>query len=255
MVPAAALGGNAGPSLRLSDPLSTAARSFPTQSVVQGILDPNNSSSSSHVWKLGIDGLPAGQVANPPVGRLWVVSASPVSTRGHLDGCAPSPSVVHPLSPASPRSVPSRLDPRSESTLGPGRGLEAEWRPRRSDARKHPEAGGGRGPVDVRRASGGAPGGEPGRSPQPVHIPGDNFSTSRPTRFADRVANRARRAHQGCPRTTGAVDKDEDRGRHRRAERAGRVRSGRTQRLRVPGDGKRRRCRPEDDRVTAGRGS
>src|SRR5687767_6990390 len=89
MVPAAALGGNAGPILRLWNPLGTAERSFPTQSVVQGILDPNNSSSSSHVWKLGTEAVRAAQGPIGPVGGLWVVSASPVSTRGHLDGCAP----------------------------------------------------------------------------------------------------------------------------------------------------------------------
>src|SRR5688500_17470396 len=83
MVPAVALGGNAGPTRSLFDPLSTAKRGFPTQSAVQGFLDLKHSSSSSHVWKLGIERLSPAQRPNGPVGRLWVVSASPVSTRGH----------------------------------------------------------------------------------------------------------------------------------------------------------------------------
>src|SRR4051812_34705332 len=41
------------------------------------------------------------------VGALWAAGARPVSTRGHLDGCAPGTTVVHVLSPASPCAVPS----------------------------------------------------------------------------------------------------------------------------------------------------
>src|SRR5687768_11528358 len=119
MVPAAALGGNAGPTRSLFDPLSTAEQGFPTQSVVQGFLDLNHSSSSSHVWKLGIEGLCAAQESNGPVGRLWVVSASPVSTRGHLDGCAPPPVVVHLLSPVCPCWIPRSSRRRARLRRGP----------------------------------------------------------------------------------------------------------------------------------------
>ena len=82
------------------------SRSVPTQSVVQGFIEITNSSSSSHVWNLGTTPLRAAQRANAPVGRLWVVSVFLLSTRGHLDGCAPTSGAVHPLSPASPGGVP-----------------------------------------------------------------------------------------------------------------------------------------------------
>ena len=79
---------------------------FPTQSVVQGFIEITNSSSSSQVWKLGIGPLRAAQGPNRPVGRLWVVSVFLLSTRGQDDGCAPRSPPLHPLSPASPGSVP-----------------------------------------------------------------------------------------------------------------------------------------------------
>ncbi|TQN40716.1 hypothetical protein FHU33_0065 [Blastococcus colisei] len=136
------------------------------------------SSSSSHVWKLGIEAVRAGQVPTTAVGRLWAVTVDLLSTRGHLDGCSPSSVGVHPLSPVSPcwipRSCPARR--RRRSVLRDrDRGMFAI-----------PAGQGGiQGRIGVggstvgRRASvtSGDPSGT--RSPQPVHIPGDNFSTSR----------------------------------------------------------------------------
>ncbi len=172
---------------------SALKRPIPTQSVVQGFIDITPSSSSSQVWKLGIEPLPTAQVPNGPVGRLWVVSVPPVSTRGHLDGCAPRPAVVHLLSPVSPCCIPRPRRVRAKSRLLAPRGRTRRMGP--SDSRD------GRGAVYLQVTtmsrgsapmSGGRPcrsgdgrsvtRGEPAatRSPQPVHIPGDNFSTSRP---------------------------------------------------------------------------
>src|SRR5688572_15123233 len=85
---------------------STLKRTNHTQRVAQGFIDRTHSSSSSHVWKMGIEAVRAAQGPKVPVGQLWVVSVLPVSTRGHPDGCAPRPPVVHLLSPASPRWIP-----------------------------------------------------------------------------------------------------------------------------------------------------
>ena len=100
------LRGKPRPSMSVLQALWARDRSFPTQSVVQGFIEITNSSSSSHVWKLGTTPLRAAQRPNGPVGRLWVVSVFLLSTRGHLDGCAPTSRAVHPLSPASPCSSP-----------------------------------------------------------------------------------------------------------------------------------------------------
>src|SRR4051794_21344761 len=82
-------------------------RSFPTQTWVREFSGITPSSSSSLVWNLGIEALFAGQQRSRHVGALWAAGARPVSTRGHLDGCAPGTTVVHVLSPASPCAVPS----------------------------------------------------------------------------------------------------------------------------------------------------
>jgi hypothetical protein len=160
-------------------------RSVPTQNVVQGFIGINNSSSSSHVWKLGIGPLSPAQAPDAPVGQLWVVSVLPVSTRGHLDGCAPVTRPVHPLSPASPRSVPrscARRDRGSSAATDLCRPIRRARRHfRRSEPCDRvprataPEGAAGRAPRVPMTP------GEPAdtRSPQPVHIPGDNFSTSR----------------------------------------------------------------------------
>ena len=87
-------------------------RSFPTQSVVQGFIEITTSSSSSHVWKLGIGPLRAAQRPNGPVGRCgWSAS----SCCRHVDNSTAvhrgrRPSTPCPLS--RPRSVPRRV-PRS----------------------------------------------------------------------------------------------------------------------------------------------
>ena len=153
----------------------------------------NNSSSSSHVWKLGTKPLSAAQAPGDPVGRLWVVSVRPVSTRGHLDGCAPVTRPVHSLSPASPCSVP-----RSRARRRRGRGRRpateaADPGDRAADPRDGPASvqvsavrgiAASRGGRSASRGSlpGAMTAGEPAhtRSPQPVHIPGDNFSMCRP---------------------------------------------------------------------------
>lgn len=160
-------------------------RSVPTQNVVQGFIGINNSSSSSHVWKLGTGPLSAAQAPDGPVGGLWVVSVLPVSTRGHLDGCAPVTLPVHPLSPASPCSVPracARRPPRAGASDRHGR---ADRRDGAASVQVRAMRGVAAGIGDRPRAGGPAlapmTAGEPAhtRSPQPVHIPGDNFSMCR----------------------------------------------------------------------------
>jgi hypothetical protein len=88
-------------------PGTAAQRSVPTQNVVREISEITPSSSSSQVWKLGIEPLRAVQGGNDPVGRLWAVTVLLLSTRGHLDGCSPSSVGVHSLSPVSPGWIPS----------------------------------------------------------------------------------------------------------------------------------------------------
>ena len=99
-------GGNPGPSIApLSSLVAPGApgTAVPTQSVVQGFIEITNSSSSSHVWKLGIEAPSRCSAAEWPCWPDCGWSASVLlSTRGHLDGCAPTSSAVHPLSPASP---------------------------------------------------------------------------------------------------------------------------------------------------------
>ena len=92
------------------------SRSVPTQSVVQGFIEITSSSSSSHVWKLGIGPVRAAQGRSDPVGRLWVVSVCLLSTRGQNDRCAPRPSSLHPLSPVCPCCIPRSCAGRA----GPG---------------------------------------------------------------------------------------------------------------------------------------
>src|SRR4051812_12255177 len=62
-----------------------AQRSVPTQNVVRENLGRSPSSSSSHVWKLGIGPLFAGHRPSSPVGPVWVVTVDLLSTRGQLD--------------------------------------------------------------------------------------------------------------------------------------------------------------------------
>jgi len=135
------------------------------------------SSSSSQVWKLGIEALRAGQPPDRPVGRLWAVTVVLLSTRGHLDGCSPSPRGVHPLSPVSPGRIPRSCP--GAGTVGRRHAAESAMRRHTRRSRRCPEpedAGAGRPP-----AAGPVTGGDPAgtRSPQPVHIPGDNFSMCR----------------------------------------------------------------------------
>ena len=224
----------------------------------------NNSSSSSHVWKLGTKPLSAAQAPGDPVGRLWVVSVRPVSTRGHLDGCAPVTRPVHSLSPASPCSVPrSRArrrrgrdgdpprsgrsrPPRGRSTRGTGVGAGQRRARHRSVARWQVGLAGS--------APGAMTAGEPAhtRSPQPVHIPGDNFSMCRPRsshRYPQLQADDREMNEPPTPHTlwTGL----------RRISPSGPAgaRAGALDTLRPAGERRVAAVSSGDDRVTAGRGS
>ena len=247
------------------------------------------------MWKLGIEGVRPAQEPNGPVGRLWVVSASPVSTGGHLDGCAPRPAVVHLLSPGCPCWIPRppRAVPGSPSWEPPS----VVPRPRELGIFAVQSGFWGRGPgscdatrsPEVRRsvtcrdlvAT---------RSPQPVHIPGDNFSTSRPrSPIAYPVLPASTR---GSPLSTSVHGCGQPSGEEMTTGRSVRPSGGRAagdgtggsarlsgaRRVRKPGtapvgpsgpggsaqarlsgsscwgDGNWPRCRPEDDSVTAGRG-
>ena len=157
-------------------------RSVPTQSVVQGFFEITNSSSSSRLWNLGIGPLRAAQARFGPVGRLWVVSVLLLSTRGQNDRCAPGSPSLHPVSPASPRAVPSPC---------PGRRTRDAARRRADQActGKPLVSPGMTGSTRTATERGVVTAGEPAhtRSPQPVHIPGDNFSMSRPWSPAERA--------------------------------------------------------------------
>jgi hypothetical protein len=124
---------------------------------------------------------PCRSARNGAVGRLWVVSGVLLSTRGHLDGCAPGRRAVHLLSPGYPRPVPrSCPGPWPGGAPGPWFGGSAHVR------RVYTLAGGPGGPGAVGRRNGTGPAQVTSgqlthaRSPQAVHIPGDNFSTCRP---------------------------------------------------------------------------
>src|SRR6476619_6538369 len=95
---------------------------FPTQSVVREHLGISPSSSSSQVWKLGIGALRAGGTHDGPVGRLWAVSVSPVSTRGQLDGCAPMRPPLPCLSLGCPLSTHRPDTEVARGIAGTGRG-------------------------------------------------------------------------------------------------------------------------------------
>ena len=155
---------------------------FPTQNVVQGFLDITPSSSSSQVWKLGNRPLRAGQRPNGAVGPLWGASAFLLSTRGHLDDCAPTRPAVHLLSPVSPVPVPSQSPVavagggrRRAGVREGGANVQVSAPGRRSDRTRRQDGCGTRSVAPVTSSD---PAGT--RSPQAVHIPGDNFSTSRP---------------------------------------------------------------------------
>src|SRR5690242_9015940 len=85
---------------------STLQRRIPTPSGVREILEISPSSSSSLVWNLGIGPVVAGQGRTGAVRPVWGTGVVLLSTRGHLDGCAPVTVVVHDLSPADTRGVP-----------------------------------------------------------------------------------------------------------------------------------------------------
>src|SRR4051794_15468516 len=161
-------------------PWTPSRRSVPTQSVVREILEITPSSSSSQVWILGTTGLRAGGGRNGPVGRLWAVSVSLLSTRGHLDGCAPTSPAVHDLSPSSPRPVPRSYPGLRERLPSVGAGAYVRRRSAGQRAVVRPALRQRTVPRPVRTV---------GtvtscdlahtRSPQPVHIPGDNSSICR----------------------------------------------------------------------------
>jgi hypothetical protein len=88
-------------------------RTIPTPSGVPEFLEISPSSSSSPVWKLGIGPLRAGQRPDRVVCGMWAADGVLLSTRGQLDGRAPSAPAVHDLSPVHPRDIPtSRPVPR-----------------------------------------------------------------------------------------------------------------------------------------------
>ncbi len=167
-------------------------RSVPSPTGVQGHLDISPSSSSSPVWKLGIEVLRAGQAPSRHVGPVWVTGGCLLSTRGHLDGRAQRPPAVHAPSPVGPRDVPSPCPPRPGDHVR--RATELAGRPSRGPGRRPPVRRDRRSATrdgrmhTLGRSLGTAPGDTAApspavtprsRSPQGVHIPGDNSSTSR----------------------------------------------------------------------------
>jgi hypothetical protein len=182
--------------------LGTAQRSVPTLNVVREILGRSTSSSSSHVWKLGTGPLSAGQVPTSPVGPLWAVSVLLLSTRGQLDRRAQRPPFVHLHSPGCPLFVPM---PCARRPARPPccRLLDAVHRGKvqvTGVIGADVASAGLRGSANADRHRDG--------SPQPVHIPGDNFSTCRPDR---RSLTSLCRAGTGLPLSTGlhtTVDSD-----------------------------------------------
>ena len=103
-------------SLRRSEvPEAARDRTFPTQSVVQEIIEITTSSSSSLVWNLGIGPLCAAQRRDAAVGPLWGDDRCPVvdmwTTRPLCTGDRDRPRSVPLSPPARPQWMPSLANP------------------------------------------------------------------------------------------------------------------------------------------------
>jgi hypothetical protein len=167
---------------------------FPTPTGVRENSDLSPSSPSSPVWKLGIGPLRAGQRPSRHVGPLWGNDLLLLSTRGHLDGCAHRPPAVHLLSPAPPRPIPSPCPGRRPAavrapwTRPPRRWTATPWRGERAGRRRRvtlrAHLGSGLGTEPRATADTGTAVPPRSRSPQGVHIPGDNSATCRQRRGA-----------------------------------------------------------------------
>ncbi len=122
-----------------------AQRRVPTLTVVREFPGRSTSSSSSHVWKLGIGALSAGQHPSGAVGPVWAVTVGPLSTRGQLDRRAHRLPAVHLHSPGCPLGVPmpcARRPGRPGHRAGSGRGVDDESRGQRSVGVRADPAGG-----------------------------------------------------------------------------------------------------------------
>ena len=109
-------------SLRRSEATGAARnRTFPTQSVVQEIIEITTSSSSSLVWNLGIGPLCAAQRPDAAVGPLWGDDRCPVvdmwTTRPLCTGDRDRPRSVPLSPPARPQWMPRLADPSTADVL------------------------------------------------------------------------------------------------------------------------------------------
>jgi hypothetical protein len=133
-----------GSSCRAGCPRGQPGRAVPIVCVVREHPGINSSSSSSQVWKLGTGPVRAGRPPTGPVGPLWAGDRRPVSTRGQLDRCAPTATVLHPRSPvdAQVRPHPTRIEARGPGTAV-GTRVRSVWTgpPARVDAAGQRRAG------------------------------------------------------------------------------------------------------------------